>query len=112
MAVLSHSDYDGGITAMGITDKLDDFKDKARGKAEELKGEIKGKSAEVQGRAKGKKSEAKGKASKAKNQAKRSSSGSPVDKAAGFVNDKTNNKYRDQVNRAADKVKDATGQGR
>ena len=78
---------------MGISDKFESAKDKAMGKAEELKGEMKGKAAETEGQAKG---------ADAGNE-------SMVDKAADFINRKTDGKYEDKLDTAADKVKKMTG---
>ncbi len=96
---------------MGISDKFEEFKGKAKGKAEELKGEMKGKKAEGAGHAKGKKAEGEGKMSKAGNKSGHSSN-NPIDKAADFVNEKTDNKYSDKVDKIGDKAKNMTGKNR
>lgn len=90
---------------MGISDKFDELKGKAKGKAEEMKGETKGKSAETKGKAKGKAAEAKG---KAKGKAAERGDGSMVDKAASFINAKTGGKYEEHIDKATDKYKEMT----
>ncbi|HIW62739.1 MAG TPA: antitoxin [Candidatus Stackebrandtia excrementipullorum] len=116
-----NADYEGQ-NSMGISDKFEEFKGKAKGKAEELKGEMKGKKAEGAGHAKGKKAEGAGhaKGKKAEGEGKMSkagnksghSSNNPIDKAADFVNEKTDNKYSDKVDKIGDKAKNMTGKNR
>lgn len=82
---------------MGMQDKFEEMKGKAKGKAAELSGEVKGRSAEAKGKAKGKAAE------------HSADSDNPVDKATEFINDKTGGKYRETISKAGEKIKNIGG---
>lgn len=78
--------------------------DEAAGKFEELKGKARGKMEELKGKAEGKKAENEGEAKAADKR-----QDDPVDKAADFINEKTDGKYNEKIAGAAEKVKKVAG---
>lgn len=68
---------------MGISDKFDEYKDKAKN--------------------------LKGGDSQDKSEGEGGGHDSKIDKAADFINDKTGGKYEKHIEKAADKAKDMTG---
>ncbi|MGH8792653.1 MAG: Rv0909 family putative TA system antitoxin [Stackebrandtia sp.] len=87
---------------MSDSDKFDRIK----GKAEELKGKAAGKYEELKGRSKGDAKETKGRAEGS--HAGSSGMDDKIDKAAGFINEKTGGRFEKTVEKTSEKIKDAT----